>query len=105
MDQPSNKLALQLGRFLITLLLVVISINVAVLVYARTAARQAEIAVRTALGASRGRIIAQMFTEGLVLAGPHRSGLLRCPFTGVHTVIVPDAQKRPGRPRRVVIQL
>ena len=69
MDQPSNKLALQLGRFLITLLLVVISINVAVLVYARTAARQAEIAVRTALGASRGRIIAQMFTEGLVLAG------------------------------------
>lgn len=39
------------------------------LVYARTAARQAEIAVRTALGASRGRIIAQMFAEGLVLAG------------------------------------
>lgn len=69
MEQPSNRLALQLGRFFITLLLVVISINVAVLVYARTAARQAEIAVRTALGASRGRIIAQMFTEGLVLAG------------------------------------
>ncbi|MDQ3421634.1 MAG: ABC transporter permease [Acidobacteriota bacterium] len=69
MEQPDNKLALQLARFFITLLLVVISINVAVLVYARTAARQAEIAVRTALGASRGRIIAQMFTEGLVLAG------------------------------------
>jgi predicted permease len=69
MEEPGNRLGLQLGRFLITLLLVVISINVAVLVYARTAARQAEIAVRTALGASRGRIIAQMFTEGLVLAG------------------------------------
>jgi predicted permease len=68
MEQPENRLALQLGRFFITLLVVVISINVAVLVYARTAARQAEIAVRTALGASRGRIIAQMFAEGLVLA-------------------------------------
>ena len=69
MEEPSNRLGLQLGRYFITLLLVVISINVAVLVYARTAARQAEIAVRTALGASRGRIMAQMFTEGLVLAG------------------------------------
>ena len=69
MEQPGNKLALQLARFFITILLIVISINVAVLVYARTAARQAEIAVRTALGASRGRIIAQMFAEGLVLAG------------------------------------
>lgn len=69
LEDPGNRLGLQLARFLITLLLVVISINVAVLVYARTAARQAEIAVRTALGASRGRIIAQMFIEGLVLAG------------------------------------
>jgi len=69
MDQPGNRLALQLARFFISVLLIGISINVAVLVYARTAARQAEIAVRTALGASRGRIIAQMFAEGLVLAG------------------------------------
>ena len=68
-DHPGNKLALQLARFFISVLLVVISINVAVLVYARTAARAAEIAVRTALGASRGRIIGQMFAEGLVLAG------------------------------------
>jgi len=69
MDQPGNRLALQLARFFISVLLIGISINVAVLVYARTAARQAEIAVRTALGASRGRIIAQMFAEELVLAG------------------------------------
>lgn len=55
-------------QLLITLLLVVVSANVAVLVYARTATRQAEIAVRSALGASRGRIVAQLFVEALVLA-------------------------------------
>jgi predicted permease len=69
MDDPGNKLGLQLVRFFVAILLIVISINIAVLVYARTAARHAEIAVRTALGASRGRIVAQLFGEGLVLAG------------------------------------
>ena len=69
MDDPGNKLGMQLVRFFVAILLIVISINIAVLVYARTAARHAEIAVRTALGASRGRIVAQLFGEGLVLAG------------------------------------
>jgi predicted permease len=56
-------------RFLITFLLVVVAMNVAVLVYARTVARTGEIAVRTALGATRGRIIAQLFAEAFVLSG------------------------------------
>lgn len=50
------------------LLLLVICVNVAVLVYARTASRQGEIAVRSGLGASRQRIIGQLFAEGLVLS-------------------------------------
>lgn len=54
---------------LISLLLVVVAVNVAILVYARTAARRGEIAIRAALGASRRRIVAQLFTEALVLAG------------------------------------
>jgi len=54
---------------LVLLLLGLVGANVAVLVYARTAARRMEIAVRTALGASRGRIVGQMFVEGLVLSG------------------------------------
>ncbi|HKG90801.1 MAG TPA: ABC transporter permease [Gemmatimonadaceae bacterium] len=55
-------------RFLIALLLGVVAMNVAVLVYARTVTRAGEIAVRTALGATRGRIVGQLFAEAFVLS-------------------------------------
>ena len=50
------------------MLLAIVCTNVATLVFARTATRGWEITVRTALGASRGRIIMQLFIEALVLA-------------------------------------
>ncbi|HET7631199.1 MAG TPA: ABC transporter permease [Gemmatimonadaceae bacterium] len=50
-------------------LLAVLCTNVATLVFARTAARGWELTVRTALGASRRRIIVQLFLEALVLVG------------------------------------
>jgi putative ABC transport system permease protein len=50
------------------LLLLVACANVAMLVFARTVTRFREIAVRTALGASRSRIITQIFVETSVLA-------------------------------------
>lgn len=69
MSDPENALALQVVRFAIVMLLIVVSVNVAILVYARTASRQGEIAVRAALGAGRRRIVAQLFAEALLLAG------------------------------------
>jgi putative ABC transport system permease protein len=53
---------------LLALLLLVVCANIAVLIYARTVTRTGEIAVRSALGASRRRIISQLFIEALVLA-------------------------------------
>jgi putative ABC transport system permease protein len=53
---------------MISMLALIVAVNVGVLVYARTATRQREIAVRTALGASRRRIVGQLFIEALVLS-------------------------------------
>ena len=48
--------------------LIIVAANLAVLLFARSANRRSELALRTALGASRSRIVGQLFVEALVLA-------------------------------------
>lgn len=53
---------------MVSMLGLIVAVNVGVLVYARTATRQRELAVRSALGATRRRIVGQLFIEALVLS-------------------------------------
>ncbi|MEO6237878.1 MAG: ABC transporter permease [Vicinamibacterales bacterium] len=62
------RLALWVLAGAVGVVMLIVCANLSNLLLARMAARQKEIAIRTAMGAGRGRLIAQMLTEGIVLS-------------------------------------
>jgi len=64
--QAGAPLTLLLG--ITTLLLLIVCVNIANLLLARGAARAGELAIRTSVGASRGRLAAQLLAEAAALA-------------------------------------
>jgi predicted permease len=67
-EDPGLVWAMRAAQAFASVLTVVVAINLAILVYARTMTRLGEIAVRSALGASRKRILTQLYIEALALA-------------------------------------
>jgi hypothetical protein len=67
MSDPEERGLLASMNGVIALMVLLVSGNVALLMFARAATREAEIVVRTALGASRARLIGQFVAEAAVL--------------------------------------
>jgi predicted lysophospholipase L1 biosynthesis ABC-type transport system permease subunit len=88
-DRFTRPLSLLLGMG--TLLLLIACANLATLVGARASSRRAEIVIRSAMGAGKGRLLRQLVTECLVMAelpacsvlfwdrGPRASSWTGCP--------------------------
>ena len=79
--------------------MLIVCANLSNLLLARTASRQKEIAIRTALGASRRRLIAQMLTEGIVLSSSGAALGLLLAIGGTRALAHLDAMNVPLLPR------
>ena len=82
----------------VALVLLIACGNVAHLLLAKTAARQRELAIRSAMGASRARLVRQLLTESLILASAGCVGGVVVGWLGLRALVAlrPDSLAELG---------
>lgn len=86
----------------VVLLLLIVCVNVTNLILARSARRRGELTLRAVLGAARPRLVGQLLTEGLLLAGLGAALGMVVARIGVDALV---ALSPPGLPRLETVTL
>ena len=96
--QQSAETGLVMLMMLSSVVLLIACANIANLLLARSTARHAEVSLRMALGASRGRMVTQIFTESVILSCLGGLAGLVVAYAGSHLILslaFPDAKNMP----------
>jgi predicted permease len=96
--QEGYKDHLKLLQWIAALVLLVACANIANLLLVRGMSRRAELSIRSALGAQRGRIVRQLLTESVLLSGMGGLLGLAVSYLGAHALLAlafPDQHNMP----------